>query len=141
MKLLQTCILLFVLVLTSCIGQKVQPAAVTPTAGSATARPTGPLPTPPIGRTSTPDAQSAAIAFLDAWKAEDYPAMYALLTTISRDAISEDNFLERYRDEGEARGIPFLEWVERHYDPEALSREFKPGFGPNALMTRLLRRA
>jgi protein tyrosine/serine phosphatase len=52
-----------------------------------------------------------------------------------------DAFLERYRDEGEAKGIPFLEWVERHYDPEALARDFKPPFPPDFLMTRLLRRA
>jgi protein tyrosine/serine phosphatase len=37
-----------------------------------------------------------------------------------------DAFLERYRVEGEAKGIPFLEWVERHYDAAALARDFKP---------------
>src|SRR5919107_4781204 len=37
-----------------------------------------------------------------------------------------DAFLERYRDEGEAKGIPFLEWVERYYDAAALARDFKP---------------
>jgi protein tyrosine/serine phosphatase len=51
-----------------------------------------------------------------------------------------DAFLERYRDEGEAKGIPFFEWVERHYDPEALVRDFKPWFWSDVLMTRILRR-
>jgi protein tyrosine phosphatase (PTP) superfamily phosphohydrolase (DUF442 family) len=51
-----------------------------------------------------------------------------------------DRFLELYRDEGEARGIPFLAWVEKHYDPEALQREFKPGFWSNVLVDKLLRR-
>ena len=51
-----------------------------------------------------------------------------------------DTFLERYRDEGEARGIPFLEWVEHHYDPAALARHFKPRFWP-ALMSRTRLRA
>ncbi len=51
-----------------------------------------------------------------------------------------DAFFERYQREGEARGIPFLEWVERHYDPEALKREFRPRFWPALLADRILRR-
>lgn len=51
-----------------------------------------------------------------------------------------DAFLERYRDEGEGKGIPFLEWVERHYDPEALARDFKPSFWSDLVMIRILRR-
>jgi protein tyrosine/serine phosphatase len=51
-----------------------------------------------------------------------------------------DAFLERYWNDGEARGIPFVEWVERHYDPEALAREFKPRFWADAFMTRVMRR-
>jgi protein tyrosine/serine phosphatase len=51
-----------------------------------------------------------------------------------------DAFIERYRDDGEARGIPFLEWVERHYDREALAREFKPRPLADAIMTRVMRR-
>jgi protein tyrosine/serine phosphatase len=51
-----------------------------------------------------------------------------------------DAFLERYRDEGEKRGIPFLEWVERHYDPEALVRDFKPRFWPDFFRTHIRRR-
>ena len=33
-----------------------------------------------------------AQAYLDHWKAEEYPAMYSLLTRLSQDAISEDRF-------------------------------------------------
>jgi protein tyrosine/serine phosphatase len=51
-----------------------------------------------------------------------------------------DRFFETYRDEGEARGVPFLEWVEKHYDPARLQREFKPGFWSNLLVDRLLKR-
>ncbi len=36
-------------------------------------------------------------AYLDAWKAEDYHAMYALLTSLSRDALSEDEFVRHYQ--------------------------------------------
>lgn len=51
-----------------------------------------------------------------------------------------DAFFERYRQEGEARGIPFLTWVETHYDPEALERDFRPGFWSNVLVDRIMRR-
>ena len=51
-----------------------------------------------------------------------------------------DAFFERYLVEGEARGISFLEWVERIYDPEALEREFKVGFWSDLMVDRVLRR-
>ena len=46
-----------------------------------------------------------------------------------------DAFFERYRREGEAKGMPFLEWVERTYDPEALKRDFRPASGPTSWWT------
>jgi protein tyrosine/serine phosphatase len=51
-----------------------------------------------------------------------------------------DRFFEFYRDTGEAKGIPFQEWVETHYDPEALRRDFKLGFWSNVLVDRILHR-
>jgi protein tyrosine phosphatase (PTP) superfamily phosphohydrolase (DUF442 family) len=51
-----------------------------------------------------------------------------------------DAFLLAYRDEGEARGMPFLEWVERVYDPEALQRDFKPRFWSDLLVDTVMRR-
>lgn len=51
-----------------------------------------------------------------------------------------DAFFERYRREGEAKGISFLTWVETVYDPQALERDFKPGFWSNVLVDRLMRR-
>jgi cell division protein FtsI/penicillin-binding protein 2 len=61
------------------------------------------VPTPTLGKpgvsiTSVPSVQSAAQTFLQAWKDEDYPKMYGLLTSISQDAISAANFEKRYRD-------------------------------------------
>ncbi len=49
-----------------------------------------------VKTTSVPNANSAAVAFLDAWKAEDYSSMYKMLTTVSKDAISEDDFIKLY---------------------------------------------
>jgi protein tyrosine/serine phosphatase len=51
-----------------------------------------------------------------------------------------DAFFERYRSEGEAKEVPFLEWVEKHYDPEALEREFRPSFWSDVVVDRIMRR-
>jgi penicillin-binding protein 2 len=55
------------------------------------------LPHPQVETTSVPDPRDAAQAYLDHWKAEEYPAMYALLTKVSQDAISEADFTTRYK--------------------------------------------
>jgi penicillin-binding protein 2 len=41
--------------------------------------------------------KDAARAYLDGWKASDYASMYALLTSVSQDAISEDEFQKHYQ--------------------------------------------
>jgi protein tyrosine/serine phosphatase len=51
-----------------------------------------------------------------------------------------DAFFERYRREGEARGMGFLDWVETVYDPDALEREFRPRFWSELVADRLMRR-
>ena len=55
------------------------------------------LPTPVLHLTRVPDPQQTAQAFLDAWKAEDYATMYGMLTQLSQDAISQEDFEKRYR--------------------------------------------
>jgi protein tyrosine/serine phosphatase len=51
-----------------------------------------------------------------------------------------DAFFERYREEGEAQGVAFLDWVERTYDPDALQREFRPRFWSDFMVDRIMRR-
>ncbi|ACL57852.1 tyrosine-protein phosphatase [Methylobacterium nodulans] len=51
-----------------------------------------------------------------------------------------DAFFDRYLLEGEAKGLSFLDWVEHHYDPERLQRDFQAGFWSDILVDRLLRR-
>lgn len=51
-----------------------------------------------------------------------------------------DAVIEAYRDEGEAKGLGFMEWVERVYDPQAVERGFRPGFWSNLIADRLLHR-
>ncbi|CAH1650395.1 conserved hypothetical protein [Hyphomicrobiales bacterium] len=51
-----------------------------------------------------------------------------------------DAFLDLYEREGEAKGIDFFTWVEEHYDPEALKRDFKTRFWSDMMVDRLLNR-
>src|SRR4030067_2263032 len=59
--------------------------------------PTRTLGQPGVGTTPVPDAGAVASAFLDAWKADDYEAMYALITPLSQDAMSQESFVKHYR--------------------------------------------
>lgn len=52
---------------------------------------------PGIRRTSVPDVQQAARKYLDAWVAEEYDVMYAMLTSISQDALPQEDFEQFYR--------------------------------------------
>lgn len=47
--------------------------------------------------TSVPDPEAAVRAYLGAWKVDDYTTMYNALTSISQDAISEEEFTRHYR--------------------------------------------
>ena len=51
-----------------------------------------------------------------------------------------DAFFALYLEEGEAKGLDFLTWVETVYDPEALRRRFRPGFWSDLVVDRLLKR-
>lgn len=82
--------ILVLIVITAC--------SVNPPAGEVTGTPTISLPSPVVNVTSAPDAAAAAGAFLDAWVAEDYPAMYAMLARVSQDAISQEDFTKRYNN-------------------------------------------
>ena len=83
-------IIIFTTGCTAASGGKTTATAFTPT-------PPG-LPTPEVLVTRVPDPESAANVFLEAWKAEDYPKMYSLLTTLSKDAISLEDFAKKYND-------------------------------------------
>lgn len=47
--------------------------------------------------TKVPDAVAVARAFLDAWKANDFSAMYQRLSSSSKGSISEEDFIKHYR--------------------------------------------
>lgn len=58
--------------------------------------PTPGLATPVVLTTPVPDVESAAISFLESWKAGDFSAMYAMLSAESQAQISEEDFSTLY---------------------------------------------
>jgi penicillin-binding protein 2 len=67
--------------------------------------------TAPSGTSSNnaADAQTAAVKFMDAWKQEDYASMYNLITRVSRDAITLEDFEKKYRDTAQNLGYNELD--------------------------------
>src|SRR3972149_10053627 len=57
-----------------------------------------PLPTAVVHVTPAPDAITTVNAYLDALKNNDYAGMYNLLTQVSREAITQEDFTKRYND-------------------------------------------
>ncbi|HEX9616770.1 MAG TPA: NTF2-like N-terminal transpeptidase domain-containing protein, partial [Anaerolineales bacterium] len=86
----RTILPLFILVLAGCRSPSptIQPSPDAPPA----------LSTPVVLTTQAPDPEPAARAYLTAWKNEDYAQMYALLTEVSQDALTEEEFSARYRN-------------------------------------------
>jgi len=89
-RLLLWVVLIF---LTACNAATAQPT-LSPTVALATATTT--WPTPVEHKTSVPDAQSVTQAWLSAWAKDDYNNMYAMLTQVSRDALTSAKFIDRY---------------------------------------------
>ena len=57
-----------------------------------------PLPPPVVNVSSVPDPNSAVQAYLEALKAEDYNAMYSLVSKVTQDAVTLEDFARRNRD-------------------------------------------
>ena len=94
----------------------------TPQVSTVTTYPTPSLPGPQVETTNVPDPRDVAQAYLDHWKVEEYPAMYSLLTKLSQDAISEEDFTARYK--GVANEAALSSW-----DYEILSSLKNPESG------------
>jgi len=56
------------------------------------------LPTPQTKVTSVPEIDVSAQSFLDSWESEDYVTMYGMLSSASRQAITQDGFITYYQD-------------------------------------------
>ncbi|MEK7785432.1 MAG: NTF2-like N-terminal transpeptidase domain-containing protein, partial [Chloroflexota bacterium] len=76
----------FLTLLAAC-GLVSPPPTVTPT-----------LPGPVVSTSLPPNPEGTAGAFLKAWQERDYVGMYSLLTPLSQAAISQEDFVNRYKD-------------------------------------------
>ncbi len=83
-------ILTAALLITSCTGGK---ATVVPTP-----TPTLGLPEPAINIQSVPDVEQATKAYLELWKAEDYAGMYGMLSQLTKDAVTMEDFEKSHRN-------------------------------------------
>ncbi len=106
MKTLRLNALLIIMILAGCAPVS-RPAATTTTP---TVPATKALATPVVDTTRAPDAEAAAKAFLEDWKTENYTGMYAMLTKVSQDAITQDDFTARYKKTAEALTLKELEY-------------------------------
>jgi len=74
-------------------------AFLTACSGSGSIFPTEtPLPQPIVNVTPAPDVNTAMTAYFDAFQAEDYNTMYALLSKVTQDTITLEDFAKRNRD-------------------------------------------
>jgi len=55
------------------------------------------LPTPEVETTRPPDPREAARDFLEAWRNSDYTRMYGMVTSLTQDAITAEDFTNRYQ--------------------------------------------
>ncbi len=81
-----------------------------PTSTTAPAK-TPSLPSPQVITTHVPDPKAVAEAYLQAWQKNDYPTMYGLLTSVSKDAISEKKFAEYYEDVAENAALQGVDYA------------------------------
>ena len=86
-----TILLVLASLLTACNPKTPATPVVEPTASL-------PLPTPIVSTETAPDIETAAVEYLELWKTENYPAMYELLSRLTKDAITPEEFEESHRD-------------------------------------------
>lgn len=73
----------------------------------------GPTPTlapASVSVTHAPDARAAMTAYLDAWGRADYAGMYAMTSTATQTAITQEDFIKRYDEAMVAMGLKELQY-------------------------------
>ena len=98
-----TIILALILLVSGCAGLPFVSPEMTQNAPAKVA-------TQPVEPGEVPDVKITTQAYLDAWKADDFTSMYTLLTSISKDAISEDEFFEHYAGVAKEAALEGLEY-------------------------------
>lgn len=108
---------LLLLALAACAGSNPLTGAETPT----------PFP-PEVTVIPTPSVGSLMQAYLDAFVVEDYPAMYAMLTSASQQAYSQEAFQQHHVDDFNAMSVQSIEanlLSEQPANPERVNISFR----------------
>ncbi len=95
--------------------------------GSGTPKAIETLPAPRVSTALPPNPEGTVSAFLNAWQQNDYLGMYALLSPLSQDAISPEEFAARYADAATAMTLSSVEPIilsslQKELDAEVLFR-------------------
>lgn len=117
MKKLQfTILLILLIVIIGCTPASAPvDSEVTPTV-------TATLPDPQVFVTPAPDVDGVIDRFMDAWRLDDYAAMYAMLTAESRRNTPEEDFQAQYKNAAIAMTLLFNDGISY----QILSRETNP---------------
>jgi len=85
------------------------------------------LPTPGVTSIAAPDSEQAAARFLDSWKAQDYPAMYGVLSPLTQDAVTLDDFQKRYAEVWRSAALTGLDYeiVSSLVNPQAAQVRYR----------------
>ncbi len=83
---------------------------------------TATLPDPQVFVTPAPEVEGVIEEFMEAWRQDNYAAMYALITADSRRTNSEQAFQERYKNAAIAMTLLFNDGITY----QVLSREINP---------------
>ncbi len=94
--------LLLVVFLVGCVNTVTPSSTISPTA-------TVTLPPPGVTITSVPEVEDTVNQFIEFWKAEDYTNMYALLTPLTQDAISQEKFTSVYTEAANSMTLSSLD--------------------------------
>ncbi|HCS41102.1 MAG TPA: hypothetical protein DIW44_16210 [Anaerolineaceae bacterium] len=73
------------------------------------ATPTSGLPTPGVTTVAVPDVAVTVNQFLDLWNNGDYVGMYGMLAQTSKDAVSEEDFVNLYKETASALSLSQLD--------------------------------
>jgi len=88
------------------------------------------LPVPQITLIPAPDPEIAASNYLAAWRARQYEAMYEMLSPLSQDGLSREEFVQTYQDvwvEAALSGLDF-EIVSSLVNPQAAQVRYRLTF-------------
>ncbi|MFU8826486.1 MAG: penicillin-binding transpeptidase domain-containing protein, partial [Brevefilum sp.] len=98
--------------------------------------PTATLPDPQVFITPAPEVDGVVEAFMEAWRVDDFEAMYALLSAESRSTISEEDFFSRYNETAIALTLLFdngiaYQFISRETNPSTASARLQVNYNTN----------